>query len=91
MKKAVLVVAIIALLGTMLFAIVPMWRDTAGIELHGSILVATILMVGFCVVVGGGLMFLVFYSSRKGIDEDAYDNVAHDNTAKDDTYDKYDL
>jgi hypothetical protein len=33
---------------------------------------AVALMVVFCFAVGGGLMFLIFYSARKG-----YDDAAH--------------
>lgn len=87
MKKLILAVAVSVLLGTMVFAIVSMWRMTSGLEIHGSILVATILMVVFTMAVGCGLMFLVFYSSRKGIDEDVYHEVAPAPETKDDDRD----
>ena len=54
-------------------ALIPMWTMSAGMTLsfHGYMAVA--LMIVFCFAVGGGLMFLVFYSARHGIDEE----VAH--------------
>jgi len=39
------------------------------IEISGHILVAMILGIVFSLAVGIGLMFLVFYSARKGYDE----------------------
>jgi Flp pilus assembly protein TadG len=42
---------------------------TAGIELPAFALAMIVLMVLFCFAVGGGLMFLVFYSARKGYDD----------------------
>ena len=47
-----------------------LWWSTGGlaISLHG--LIALSLACLFCFLLGGGLMFLVFYSSRRGHDDD---------------------
>jgi hypothetical protein len=63
---AALLVAVIAA------AIVPMWIATAGMGMSSAGYGAVLLMVVFCFAVGGGLMFLIFYSARKG-----YDDAAH--------------
>ena len=60
---AVLLVAVIAA------AIVPMWIATAGMGMSTAGYSAVVLMVVFCFAVGGGLMFLIFYSARKGYDD----------------------
>jgi uncharacterized sodium:solute symporter family permease YidK len=72
MKRLALIVGVVALLGVILAAIVPMWVATSGIGMSGSGYAAVFLTVLFCFAVGGGLMFLVFYSARKGHDEAVY-------------------
>lgn len=59
---AIVVVAIAAL-------IVPMWRMTSHLALDPFAIKMIVLMVIGCFAVGGGLMFLIFYSSRKGYDD----------------------
>lgn len=61
---------VVLFLAAVTAAIVPMWTMSAGIGLsfHGYIAVA--LMIVLCFAVGGGLMFLVFYSARQGIDDE---------------------
>ena len=72
MGRLAAIVGAILLVGIIAAAIVPMWIATAGMELTPAGLGAVILMVVFCFAVGGGLMFLIFYSARKG-----YDDAAH--------------
>ena len=60
---AVLLVAAIAAL------LVPLWTMTAGMGITRHGWTAIVLMVIFCFGLGGGLMFLIFYSARRGHDE----------------------
>jgi hypothetical protein len=69
---AVLLVAVIAA------AIVPMWIATAGVGMSSAGYTAVVLMIVFCFAVGGGLMFLIFYSARKGYDDAAYRGARSD-------------
>ena len=46
-----------------------MWVMTAGVSLPPAAIGAIVLMVIGCFAVGGGLMFLIFYSARKGYDD----------------------
>jgi hypothetical protein len=71
-KKLALILGIVVLLAALAAAIVPMWVATSGISLSGAGLAAVIFMVLGCFAVGGGLMFLIFYSSRKGYDDEAH-------------------
>ena len=72
MKKLASILAVILFLGIIAAAIVPMWVTTADIALSGAGLAAVVFMVVGCFAVGGGLMFLIFYSARKGYDDDAH-------------------
>jgi hypothetical protein len=49
------------------------WEETAEAfsAMSGHGIFAAVLGLFFTIVVGGGLMALVFYSSRKGHDDDA--------------------
>ena len=51
---------------------IPMWMVAVGIGMTGGGYAALIAMIVLCFAVGGGLMFLIFYSARKGYDEAAY-------------------
>jgi hypothetical protein len=66
MKKLALIAGVALFLGIIVAAIVPMWVATAGMGLSGGGYAAVFLMIVFCFAVGGGLMFLIFYSARKG-------------------------
>jgi hypothetical protein len=74
-KKTLVIGGAVALVAVIAALIAPMWVMTAGIELPGFALAMIVLMVLGCFAVGGGLMFLVFYSARKGYD-DAVDHSA---------------
>jgi hypothetical protein len=69
MKKAATIIGSVVLLGLIAAAIIPMWIMTADVLLSGTAFGIIALMVVFCFGVGGGLMFLIFYSARKGYDE----------------------
>ncbi len=64
-------------------AILPSWRFTADLGIARAGIVPVILMVVGCFVVGGGLMFLVFFSARRGYDERA-DEFARRTELRDD-------
>ena len=71
MKTALVIVGLLALLGVTVGWAIWGWQQTAGTAMgfHGWL--AMILGVVFTVVVGCGLMGLMFYSSRYGYDERA--------------------
>ena len=74
-----LAIAVIALLGMLALAVMFMisaWtRIHAEMSVHGWI--ALTLGIFFSLIVGCGLMVLVFYSSRRGYDERAHAAQSH--------------
>ena len=74
-----LAIAVIALLGILALAVMFMisaWtRIHAEMSVHGWI--ALTLGIFFSLIVGCGLMVLVFYSSRRGYDERAHAAQSH--------------
>jgi hypothetical protein len=72
MAKWMLIGGVALLVALIAAAIVPMWVMSAGMGMSGAGWAAVLLMVLFCFVVGGGLMFLIFYSARQGYDEAVY-------------------
>lgn len=62
-------------LAAIVAALVPMWMMSAGMgmSIHGYI--AVFLMIFFSFAVAGGLMFLIFYSARTGIDDAAHRGI----------------
>ncbi len=72
MKKLALILGVVVFLAVIAAAIVPMWVATSGMELSGAGAAAILFMILGCFAVGGGLMFLVFYSARRGYDDDAH-------------------
>jgi hypothetical protein len=75
MKKILVIAGAAALVAAIFALIVPMWVASAGIgmSIHGYI--AVVLMVFFCFVVGGALMFLIFYSAHHGADDAVYEST----------------
>src|SRR5215475_6791721 len=73
MKVALVIFVLLALLGATIGWAVWGWEQTAGTAMgfHGWL--AMILGIVFTIVVGCGLMSLMFYSSRYGYDERAGD------------------
>ena len=71
MKTALVIFVLLALLGVTVGWVVWGWEQTAGTAMgfHGWL--AMILGIVFTIVVGCGLMGLMFYSSRYGYDERA--------------------
>jgi heme/copper-type cytochrome/quinol oxidase subunit 2 len=67
---AIAVIALVGILALALMFMVSAWtRTNAHISVHGWI--ALTLGVLFSLIIGCGLMALVFYSSRRGYDERA--------------------
>lgn len=69
MRKSVVIGGAALLVSLIAAAIVPMWVATSDIGLSGAALGAIALMIIGCFGIGGGLMFLIFYSARKGYDD----------------------
>jgi hypothetical protein len=71
MKTLLLIVVLGSLLATVLFGAAYVWQTIGDVELslHGTVALA--LGVLASLGLGVGLMFLVFYSSRRGHDDDA--------------------
>jgi hypothetical protein len=77
MKVALILAALLAFLGMTLGWAVWAWEQTAGTEmsLHGW--TAITLGIVFTILVGCGLMGLMFYSSRAGFDDEAGDSTTN--------------
>ena len=73
MKTALVIVGLLVMLGVTVGWAIWGWQQTAGTAMgfHGWL--AMILGIVFTLVVGCGLMALMFYSSRHGYDEAASD------------------
>jgi hypothetical protein len=71
-SKVLAIAAAVLLVGLIVAVTIPMWMIAAGIGMTGGGYAALIAMVVLCFAVGGGLMFLIFFSARKGYDEAAY-------------------
>lgn len=72
MGKLAVIVGAVILVGVIAAAIAPMWVMTSGMGMSNAGYSAVLLMIVFCFAIGGGLMFLVFYSARKGHDDAAH-------------------
>lgn len=80
MKTALLLFFLLGFLGLVVGWTVWAWQQTAGVEMSGNGYAAMTLGIIFTLVVGCGLMALMFYSSRRGYDErvsDLSDNDEH--------------
>lgn len=65
------VAALLALLAASLYYAFGLWTAVEAPDMPAAIYVALVMGVLFSVVIGGGLMALMFYSSRSGHDERA--------------------
>jgi hypothetical protein len=75
MIRALSIGGVVLLLAAIAAAIVPMWMMTAGMTLSRHGYAALFLMIFFSFAVAGGLMFLVFYSARTGVDDAAHQSI----------------
>jgi hypothetical protein len=71
MKAALVVVGLLALLGITVVWAIWGWEQTTGTEMSVHGWIAMILGIVLTMLVGFGLMGLMFYSSRRGYDERA--------------------
>jgi len=71
MKTLILILVLGGLLAAALFGAAAAWIAVGDSPLSGHGIAALVLGVLASLALGVGLMFLVFYSSRRGHDEDA--------------------
>jgi hypothetical protein len=69
MKRILVIFAAVVLVVAIAALIAPMWTMTSAISLDPFAFKMIVLMVIGCFAVGGGLMFLLFYSARRGHDD----------------------
>jgi hypothetical protein len=72
MRSALTIVVLLLLLTATAGVAVWAWREIGEVEIGGHGLIALGLGVGFTILVGAGLMALMFVSSRRGYDERAH-------------------
>lgn len=77
MKAALIIIALAALLVGAVIGVVHVWRE-ADVSIEPIGWWAIGLGGGFSVLIGAGLMALVFYSARRGFDERAARPDEHD-------------
>ena len=77
MRKYAVIVPLVALLGAAVWVAVYAWTAIEGPDLPIEGKVAMGLGIVFSLIVGCGLMALVFYSSRHGYDEAARFDSTH--------------
>lgn len=71
MKTILILLAFLAALAGAFYASYSVWNLTGEAEMGGHGITALLLGVVFTFALGAGLMALVFYSNRKGYDEQA--------------------
>ena len=69
MKTAIILAVLFGILAMAVIWATWVWTSVSGANMSVHGYVALTLMVVFCLIVGCGLMALVFYSNRKGYDE----------------------
>lgn len=72
MGKVLLMVALFGLLAGALYVMVAGWNLEGDVEMSAHGYVAMALGILFSLLIGAGLMGLVFYSHRRGYDEPPY-------------------
>jgi cytochrome c oxidase assembly factor CtaG len=78
-----LMVALLAILAASAWLAVRTWIATSASPMSTNGYVAMVLGIVVSLIVGCGLMALVFYSSRYGYDDEAYDPTQHRNADRD--------
>lgn len=71
MRTYLLIAVLLAILAVAMWAGYSMWTMMPGVEMSGHGRLAMVLGIVLSLLVGGGLMALLFYSSRHGYDEAA--------------------
>ena len=67
-----IMVSLLGILGLSVWAAASAWTTQGGPAIEGSIAVAMWFGIIFSLVVGCGLMALIFFSNRQGYDDRAY-------------------
>lgn len=70
MKTTLLIVSLGGILTAAVAAVVYIWQALGDVPISGHGLAALLLGAVLSIALGVGLMFLVFYSSRHGHDDD---------------------
>ena len=70
MKTAIAVVVILGFLALAVYVSMSVWTGLGEVEISGGGIAALVLGTLVTLALGGGLMFLVFYSNRHGHDDD---------------------
>ena len=65
-----IITVLLCLLGATAWYVVKVWTETSGMTTHGYVAMGLGAIVAL--VLGFGLMALMFYSNRKGYDESAH-------------------
>lgn len=73
--RTALIAVLLGLLAASVWLAVQTWTSVGGPPLPLNGRIAMTLGIGFSLVVGCGLMALVFYSSRHGYDEQSYNET----------------
>jgi hypothetical protein len=71
MRMLALIVPLLVILGASVWWAATLWMSVEGPPMPAGGYVAMWLGIGFSLVIGCGLMALMFYSSRRGYDERA--------------------
>lgn len=71
MGRLFVIAALLGLLAAVIIFVVSAWQEMGAVEMSGVGVGALVAGVVLSLVVGGGLMALVFYSSRRGYDDAA--------------------
>jgi hypothetical protein len=79
MRKLIVIVPLLALLGFAIWYATLAWTELDGPAMPAGLYVTMGLGIFFSIVVGCGLMALVFYSSRHGYDEPQRDDKSDKN------------
>jgi hypothetical protein len=71
MRNLAIIIPLFVILAASVWWAVALWTSVEGPPMPAGGYVAMWLGIGFSLVIGCGLMMLVFYSSRRGYDEGA--------------------
>lgn len=66
---AALIAILMVFLGLTFYAMVIGWNSAGDVEMSGVVIGSMVFGILFSVVIGCGLMFMLFYSARRGYDE----------------------
>jgi uncharacterized membrane protein len=64
-----LIAVLMVFLGLTFFAMVTGWNSAGDVEMSGLVIGSMVIGILFSVVIGCGLMILLFYSAKRGYDE----------------------